>query len=138
MGRVRVDQQWAGLAQDRGQVLPGASVEADDGGVLPGHPEPGAGGLHRGEIGMDHHLLRPQEPHHQRPHAVEVRVPRGQHHHPLGFGQGLELFESSFRVPTQGNFHGPVLREVVQETPPPHQHLGLPDNLLGLWGQVRR
>ena len=80
----------------------------------------------------------PRTLHHQRPHPVKVGVPGRQHHHPLDCGQGRELFQGPFRVLAQGNFHGPVLRKVVQETPPPHQHLGLPDDLPGPWGQVRR
>ncbi len=113
-------------------------MQADDGGVLPRHLQPGAGGLDRGEVGVNHHLLRPQDLHHQRPDAVKIGVPGGQHHHPFGFGQGRELLEGPFRVLAQGNLHGPVLRKVVQEAPPPHQHLGLPDDLQGLGGQIRR
>ena len=73
----------------------------------------------------------PRTLHHQRPHPVKIWVPGRQHHHPLGFGQGRKLFKGPFRVLAQGNFQTPVLRKVVEETPPSHQDLGLPDDRLG-------
>ena len=72
------------------QGFPAPAVEADDPGLVPAHLEAGRGGLDRGEIGVQHHVIGTQEPHRQGTDAEsfrEVFPPRREDNHAAVYGQ---------------------------------------------------
>ena len=126
------------MVQGGVQGFPAPAVEADDPGLVPAHLEAGRGGLDRGEIGVQHHVFRPQKPHRQGTDAVKIGVPRSQDDHAPVHGQGRQLPEGAGRVLPQDDLLGGVIREIVEEAPATHQHLGFADDAQGPGGEVLR
>ena len=135
---IGINKQQTGCGHGGVQGFPAPAVEADDPGLVPAHLEAGRGGLDRGEIGVQHDVFRPQEPHRQGTDAVKIGVPRGQDDHAPVYGQGRQLPESAGRVLPQDDPWGGVVREIVEEAPAPRQHLGFADDAQGPGGEVLR